>query len=60
MRILPFIVCALAVSVFAEGVSGAQALSADSTASFRVDKIRYHVGDAFDDSKYYTKYAKRP
>ena len=73
MRILPFIVCALAVSVFAEGVSGAQALSADSAAAsvttaaaaaadstvpFRVDKIRYHIGDAFDDSKYHTKYDK--
>ena len=73
MRILPFVVCAFAVSVFAEGVSGAQALSADSaaasvttaaaatadsTAPFRVDKIRYHIGDAFDDSKYHTKYDK--
>ena len=58
MRILPFIVCAFAVSVFAEGVSGAQAAAADSTASFRVDKIRYHIGDAFDDSKYHTKYDK--
>ncbi len=61
MRILPFVVCALAVSVFAEGVSGApaaNAAAADSTAPFRVDKIRYHIGDAFDDSKYHTKYDK--
>ena len=58
MRILPFVVCVFAVSVFAEGVSGAQAAAADSTAPFRVDKIRYHIGDAFDDSKYHTKYDK--
>ena len=28
----------------------------DSNAVFRVDKIRYHIGDAFDDSKAHTKY----
>ena len=28
----------------------------DSSATFRVDKIRYHIGDAFDDSKAHTKY----
>ena len=28
----------------------------DSNAVFRVDKIRYHIGDAFDDSKAHSKY----
>ena len=28
----------------------------DSNAVFRVDEIRYHIGDAFDDSKAHTKY----
>ena len=28
----------------------------DSNAVFLVDKIRYHIGDAFDDSKAHTKY----
>ena len=45
MPIVVLLVCALVASVFA-GES-----SADSTAPFRVDKVRYHIGDAFDDSK---------
>ncbi len=52
MSIVVLLVCALVASVFA-GES-----SADSTAPFRVDRIRYHIGDAFDDSKYHTKYDK--
>jgi len=52
MRFIAPILLVLAASVFAEG------LPADSTAPFRVDKIRYHIGDAFDDSKYHTKYDK--
>ena len=34
------------------------AFSEDSTAVFRVDSIRYDIGDAFDDSKSHTKYDK--
>ena len=60
MQIVVLLVCALVASVFAEETSAAvtAATAADSTATFRVDKIRYHIGDAFDDSKYHTKYDK--
>lgn len=34
------------------------AFSEDSTAVFRVDSIRYDIGDAFDDSKSHTQYDK--
>ena len=35
------------------------AIGEDSTSqSIRVDSIEYHIGDAFDDSKYHTKYDK--
>jgi len=30
----------------------------DSSAVFRVDKIRYEIGDAFDDSRVHTRYDK--
>ena len=30
----------------------------DSSAVFRVDKIRYEIGDVFDDSRVHTRYDK--
>ena len=38
------------------GVDSASSETVDSNAVFRVDKIRYHIGDAFDDSKAHSKY----
>ena len=59
MPIVVLLVCALVASVFAGDPSADSATAiADSTAPFRVDKVRYHIGDAFDDSKYHTKYDK--
>lgn len=61
MPIVVLLVCALVASVFAgesSADSATAAAVADSTAPFRVDKVRYHIGDAFDDSKYHTKYDK--
>lgn len=40
------------------GVSFAAGEVVDSSAVFRVDEIRYDIGDAFDDSKSHTKYDK--
>ena len=38
------------------GMDSASSETVDSNAVFRVDKIRYHIGDAFDDSKAHSKY----
>ena len=38
------------------GTDSAATDAVDSNAVFRVDKIRYHIGDAFDDSKAHSKY----
>ena len=38
------------------GTDSASAEAVDSNAVFRVDEIRYHIGDAFDDTKAHTKY----
>ena len=38
------------------GTDSASSETVDSNAVFRVDKIRYHIGDAFDDSKAHSKY----
>ncbi|SIN84748.1 hypothetical protein [Fibrobacter sp. UWB11] len=38
------------------GADSSMSEAVDSNAVFRVDKIRYHIGDAFDDSKAHTKY----
>lgn len=46
-----FVFCAYCGSAMA-------AVPADSSAPFRVDEIRYDIGDAFDDSKSHTKYDK--
>ena len=43
-------------SVTEIGVDSSAVDAVDSNAVFRVDKIRYHIGDAFDDSKAHTKY----
>ena len=34
------------------------AFSQDSLGAFKIDSIRYKIGDVFDDSKYHTKYDK--
>ena len=34
------------------------ALAQDIPGTFQIDSIRYNIGDAFDDSKYHTKYDK--
>ena len=34
------------------------ALAQDTPGAFKIDSIRYNIGDAFDDSKYHTKYDK--
>ena len=39
-------------------VSASVAGALDSNAVFRVDEIRYEIGDAFDDSRVHTKYDK--
>ena len=39
-------------------LSFGDAFSEDSSAVFRVDSIRYDIGDVFDDSKSHTKYDK--
>ena len=38
------------------GMDSASDEVVDSNAVFRVDEIRYHIGDAFDDSKAHSKY----
>lgn len=49
------------LSVFAAATSSVFAQE-DSTfkdeGAFKIDSIQYHIGDAFDDSKYHTKYDK--
>lgn len=52
------IAIALLVSVSFAEISGVDSSVAnvDSSAVFRVDEIRYDIGDAFDDSKSHTKY----
>ena len=39
-------------------MSASVAGALDSNAVFRVDEIRYEIGDAFDDSRVHTKYDK--
>lgn len=34
------------------------ALAQDTPGTFKIDSIRYNIGDAFDDSKYHTRYDK--
>ena len=34
------------------------ALSQETPGAFKIDSIRYNIGDAFDDSKYHTRYDK--
>lgn len=47
---------AVAESAVAENAAQNSSQIADSSAFFRVDEIRYDIGDAFDDSKSHTKY----
>ncbi len=42
-----------------KGLDSASSDAVDSSAVFRVDEIRYKIGDAFDDSKAHTKYDRR-
>ena len=64
MKNLVFCLLCLASASFAAGVTSADSVSTadnsgvavDSSAVFRVDEIRYHIGDAFDDSRAHTKY----
>ena len=54
------LLCLVATS-FAEAAisadsAGVPSQRVDSSAVFRVDEIRYHIGDAFDDSRAHTKY----
>ena len=53
-RIFIAILAAFAAFACAE----TSAITEDSSAVFRVDGIRYDIGDAFDDSKSHTKYDK--
>ena len=48
----------LACIVIFVSLCAASDFSEDSTAVFRVDSIRYDIGDAFDDSKSHTQYDK--
>ena len=52
--------CFLSASFAGAGSFSADSASSpepvDSSAVFRVDEIRYHIGDAFDDSRAHTKY----
>lgn len=54
MRFIVPIIAVLCASAFAE----VSADPADSSALFRVDEIRYEIGDAFDDSRSHTQYDK--
>jgi hypothetical protein len=56
-----FCLLCLASASFAADVASVDSANApsesvDSSAVFRVDEIRYHIGDAFDDSRAHTKY----
>ncbi|MCQ2055602.1 MAG: hypothetical protein MJY82_10005 [Fibrobacter sp.] len=61
MRLYSIIFLSLLTSLALAGqeppVAGSS-LPLDSSAIFRVDEIRYDIGDAFDDSKSHTKYDK--
>lgn len=48
MPIILFIIAFASLAAFAQDTPGA----------FKIDSIRYNIGDAFDDSKYHTKYDK--
>lgn len=52
----------LFTTAFLVALSLASAAPKDSTfkdeGAFKIDSIQYHIGDAFDDSKYHTKYDK--
>ena len=50
------IVLGLLFSASFADVPNVEAAKIDSSATFRVDEIRYDIGDAFDDSKSHTKY----
>ena len=58
---LIFCLFSFVAASFAETVASADSASVpseavDSSAVFRVDEVRYHIGDAFDDSRAHTKY----
>ena len=54
------LLCLVAASFAETAISadsaGVPSQRVDSSAVFRVDDIRYHIGDAFDDSRAHTKY----
>ena len=66
MKNLVFCLLCLASASFAADVTSADSVSTadnfgvavDSSAVFRVDEIRYKIGDAFEDSRTHTKYDK--
>ena len=59
-KIVFCLLCFLSASFAGAGSFSADSASSpepvDSSAVFRVDEIRYHIGDAFDDSRAHTKY----
>ena len=50
------LLCFASASFASADATAPKTQSVDSSAVFRVDDIRYHIGDAFDDSKAHTKY----
>ncbi len=54
--LLSFVAASFAETAVSADSASVPSEAVDSSAVFRVDDIRYHIGDAFDDSRAHTKY----
>ena len=53
---LSFVAASFAETAVSADSASVPSEAVDSSAVFRVDEVRYHIGDAFDDSRAHTKY----
>ena len=54
--LLSFVAASFAETAVSADSASVPSEAVDSSAVFRVDEVRYHIGDAFDDSRAHTKY----
>ena len=54
--LLSFVAASFAETAVSVDSASVPSEAVDSSAVFRVDEVRYHIGDAFDDSRAHTKY----
>ena len=54
--LLSFVSASFAETAVSVDSASVPSEAVDSSAVFRVDEVRYHIGDAFDDSRAHTKY----